>query len=61
MLENILVGGVLLAIVAAIIGKGVWKLRHHRGGGCSGCGGSCSGCSGCGGHVPAPRKDPAAP
>ena len=29
MLENILVGGVLLAIVAAIIGKGVWKLRHQ--------------------------------
>ena len=61
MIETILVGGVLLSIVAAIIGKGVWKLRHHKGGGCSGCGGCCGSCSGCGGHVPAPRKDPAAP
>ena len=47
MLENILVGGALLAIVAAIIGKGVWKIRHYKGGGCAGCGGSCGSCGGC--------------
>lgn len=46
-LETFLVGGVLLLIVAAIIGKGVWKIRHHKGGGCTGCGGSCGSCGGC--------------
>ena len=57
-LETFLVGGVLLLIVAAIIGKGVWKIRHHKGGGCAGCGGSCGSCGGCC-HPPESPENPA--
>ncbi|MBO1678735.1 FeoB-associated Cys-rich membrane protein [Bittarella massiliensis (ex Durand et al. 2017)] len=29
---------VVLAIVAAVVGRGVWNRRHHRGGCSCGCG-----------------------
>lgn len=62
MIETILVAAVLAAIVAAIIGKGIYNRARRKGGGCggcSGCGSSCGGCSCCAGHV-APAKEPEA-
>ncbi|MBU5419019.1 FeoB-associated Cys-rich membrane protein [Acetanaerobacterium sp. MSJ-12] len=29
---------IILAIVAAIVGRGIWNRRHHRGGCSCGCG-----------------------
>ena len=42
-METIIVGLILLAIVAAIIGKGIYNRLHHKGGGCS-CAGGCESC-----------------
>ena len=54
-METIIVGLILLAIVAAIIGKGIYNRLHHKGGGCS-CAGGCESCGGCGCHTGPAKK-----
>ena len=49
MIETILVAAVLAAIVAAIIGKGIYNRARRKGGG-------CGGCFGCGGDRSRQRK-----
>ncbi len=44
-LPTLLVGLGLLAVVAAIVGRGLWNRRHGKGG-CS-CGGDCGSCGAC--------------
>lgn len=41
---TIIVGLIVLAVFAAIVGKGIYNRRHGRGG-CS-CGGDCGACGG---------------
>ena len=40
-LPTIIVGLVLLGIVAAIVARGIYNKKHHKGG----CGCGCDGCS----------------
>lgn len=47
MTPTILIGLLVAAAFFAIVGKGIYNRRHHKGG-CSACGGSCGGCHGCG-------------
>ena len=54
-LSTFLVAGVVLAVCAAVVGRGVYT-RRHGGGGCS-CGGNCGSCGGCGGHGDKPVKN----
>ncbi len=42
---TIIVGLIVLAVFAAIVGKGIYNHRHGRGG-CS-CGGDCGACGAC--------------
>jgi len=41
-LPTIVIGLLVLAVFAAIVGKGIWNKKHHKGG----CGCGCEGCSG---------------
>ena len=43
MIPTILIGLLVAAAFFAIVGKGIYNRRHHKGG-CSACGGSCGGC-----------------
>ena len=57
MIPTILIGLLVAAAFFAIVGKGIYNRRHHKGG-CSACGGSCGGCHGCGVTVTkTPRSD----
>ena len=47
MLPTILIGTLVAMVFFAIVGKGIYSRKHHKGG-CSACGGSCGGCHGCG-------------
>ena len=44
-LSTILISLVILAVFVAIVAKGIYNRRHHKGG-CS-CGGSCGTCAAC--------------
>ena len=42
-MATIIIGVLVFAAVAAIVGRGIWNRKHHKGGcscGCSGCPGS---------------------
>jgi len=43
---TILIGLVVLAVFAAIVGRGIWNRKHGKGG----CSGNCGSCGGCGKH-----------
>lgn len=44
-LPTIAIGLLVLAVFAAIVGRGVWNRKHGRGG-CP-CGGDCASCGAC--------------
>ena len=55
MLPTILIGLLVAVVFFAIVGKGIYNRKHHKGG-CSACGGSCGGCHGCGVTVTKPPQ-----